>query len=422
MKKSQNRINPRFNAFKIAFIYFVISIAWIIASDQILVMTTANSQLFTTLAIFKGSFFVILTAILIYLLVYRNLVSIKRSEKDLKESERKFREIFNKANDMISVNVMNEDGIPGKFLEVNEVVSKRLGYTNEELLSMTPTDLVSPEKSDLIQVNAEKLFKKGQNTFEIVLVTKDGKEIPVEVNNHFIDYNGKRVSLAVSRDITDRKKSEEQLKASLGEKIVLLREIHHRVNNNLQIISSLFNLQSNYVDENSKVILMASQSRVKSMAMIHEKLYQSPDLTRINMKDYIESFVSGLFSLYMAETTAIHLQTDLEDIEMGIDTAIPVGLIINELVTNSLKHAFPAGNEGGIIEISFRKEGELLTLKIADNGIGLPERRKIETKKSLGLQLVSNLVNQLDGTMMVSGENGTEVKLQFEELKYKKRL
>ena len=422
MKKSQNRINPRFNAFKIAFIYFVISIAWIIASDQILVMTTANSQLFTTLAIFKGSFFVILTAILIYLLVYRHLVSIPRSEKDLKESERKFREIFNKANDMISVNVMNEDGIPGKFLEVNEVVSKRLGYTNEELLSMTPTDLVSPEKSDLIQVNAEKLFKKGQNTFEIVLVTKDGKEIPVEVNNHFIDYNGKRVSLAVSRDITDRKKSEEQLKSSLEEKIVLLREIHHRVNNNLQIISSLFNLQSNYVDENSKDILMASQSRVKSMAMIHEKLYQSPDLTRINMKDYIESFVSGLFSLYMVETTAIHLQTDLEDIEMGIDTAIPVGLIINELVTNSLKHAFPAGNEGGIIEISFRKEGELLTLKIADNGIGLPERRKIETKKSLGLQLVSNLVNQLDGTMMVSGENGTEVKLQFEELKYKKRL
>ncbi len=422
MKKSQNRINPRFNAFKIALIYFVISIAWIIASDQILVMTTANSQLFTTLAIFKGSFFVILTAILIYLLVYRNLVSIKRSEKDLKESERKFREIFNKANDMISVNVMNEDGIPGKFLEVNEVVSKRLGYTNEELLSMTPSDLVSPEKSDLIQVNAEKLFKKGQNTFEIVLVTKDGKEIPVEVNNHFIDYNGKRVSLAVSRDITDRKKSEEQLKSSLEEKIVLLREIHHRVNNNLQIISSLFNLQSNYVDENSKDILVASQSRVKSMAMIHEKLYQSPDLTRINMKDYIESFVSGLFSLYMVETTAIHLQTDLEDIEMGIDTAIPVGLIINELVTNSLKHAFPAGNEGGIIEISFRKEGELLTLKIADNGIGLPERRKIETKKSLGLQLVSNLVNQLDGTMMVSGENGTQVKVQFEELIYKKRL
>ena len=422
MKKSQNRINPRFNAFKIALIYFVISIAWIIASDQILIMTTASSQLYTTLAMFKGSFFVILTAILIYFLVYRNLVSIKRSETDLKESERKFREIFNKANDMISVNVMYDGGIPGKFLEVNEVVSKRLGYTKEELLNMTPSDLVSPEKSNLIQVNAEKLFKQGHNTFEIVLVTKEGKEIPVEINNHFIDYNGKRVSLAVSRDITDRKKAEEQLKSSLEEKIVLLREIHHRVNNNLQIISSLFNLQSNYVDENSKDILVASQSRVKSMAMIHEKLYQSSDLTRINMKDYIKSFVSGLFSLYAVNTGVIRLQIGVDDIEMGIDSAIPLGLIINELVTNSLKHAFPDGNEGGIIEISLRKEGELLTLKIADNGIGLPETGKIETKKSLGLQLVSNLVNQLDGTMMVSGENGTEVKVLFEELKYKQRM
>jgi PAS domain S-box len=422
MKKSQNRINPRLNAFKIALIYFVISIAWIIASDQILIMTTANSQLYTTLAMFKGSFFVILTAILIYFLVYRNLVSIKRSETDLKESERKFREIFNKANDMISVNVMYDDGIPGKFLEVNDVVSKRLGYTKEELLSMTPSDLVFPEKSNLIRLNAEKLFEKGHNTFEIVLATKEGKEIPVEINNHFIDYNGKRVSLAVSRDITDRKKAEEQLKSSLEEKIVLLREIHHRVNNNLQIISSLFNLQSNYVDENSKDILVASQSRVKSMAMIHEKLYQSPDLTRINMKDYIESFVSGLFSLYAVNTGVIELQIGVDDIEMGIDSAIPLGLIINELVTNSLKHAFPDGNEAGIIEISLRKEGELLTLKIADNGIGLPVTGKIENKKSLGLQLVSNLVNQLDGTMMVSGKNGTEIKVLFEELKYKKRL
>lgn len=422
MKKSQNRINPRFNAFKIALIYFVISIAWIIASDQILLMTTVNSQLYTALGMFKGSFFVILTAILIYLLVYRNLLSIKRSEEYLKASERKFREIFNKANDMISVNVMNEDGIPGKFLEVNEVISKRLGYTNQELLNMTPSDLVSPEKSNLIQLNAEKLFKKGQNTFEIVLVTKDGKEIPVEVNNHFIDYNGKRVSLAVSRDITDRKKAEEQLKSSLEEKIVLLREIHHRVNNNLQIISSLFNLQSNYVDENSKDILVVSQSRVKSMAMIHEKLYQSPDMASINMKDYIKSFVSGLFSLYMMKTGVIDLIMDVDDIKMGIDTAIPLGLIINELVTNSFKHAFPDEKEGGWIKISLTKDDDLFALNIADNGVGLPETKKSENKKSLGLQLVSNLVNQLDGTLMINGEDGTEVKVLFEELKYKKRL
>jgi len=422
MKKSQNRIKPRYNAFKIALIYFVISIVWIVASDQILIMTTANSQLFTTIAMFKGSFFVILTAILIYFLVYRNLVSIKRSEEDLKASEKKFREIFNKANDMISVNIMNDDGCPGKFLEVNEVASKRLGYTKEELLNMSPFGIISQDKTREIRENAEKLLKKGHNTFEIVNITKDGKEIPAEVNNHIIDYDGRKVNLAVSRDITDRKKSEEQLKSSLEEKIVLLREIHHRVNNNLQIISSLFNLQSEYVDEKSKDILVVSQSRIKAMAMIHEKLYQSPDLTRINMKDYIESFVSGLFSLYVVETGIIDLLMDADDIKMGIDTAIPLGLIINELVTNSLKHAFPEEKKGGWIKISLKKDDDLFTLKIADNGVGITETNKKENKKSLGLQLVSSLVNQLDGTMMISGEDGTEVKVLFKELKYKKRL
>ena len=422
MKKSQNQINPRFNAFKIALIYFLVSIVWIVASDQLLAMTVANSQLFTTLAMFKGSLFVIITAILIYFLVYRNLLSIKHSEKELKESEKKFREIFNKANDMISVNVMKENGLLGKFLEVNEVASKRLGYEKEELLNMSPSDIVSNDRIHEIPENAAILLEKGHNTYEIMHVTKDGKEIQVEVNSHLINYDGKGVCLAVSRDITDRKKVEEKLKSSLEEKDVLLREIHHRVNNNLQIISSLFNLQSNYVNEGSKDILLVSQSRVKSMAMIHEKLYQSPDLTHINIKDYIESFVSNLFYLYKVKKGVIEPQITVDNIEMGIDTAIPLGLIINELVNNSLKHAFPEGKEGGKIQISLKKEDELFTLKIVDNGVGMPEKEKIENTKSLGLQLVSNLVNQLDGTMKISGTDGTEVKVLFEELKYKQRI
>jgi len=422
MKKSQNQIKPRFNAFRISLIYFIVSIIWIVASDQILVMTIANNQLFTTIAIFKGSLFVIGTSILIYFLVYRNLVSIKRSEEDLTESEKKFREIFNKANDMISVNRVDADGFPGNFLEINEVASKRLGYEKEELLNMSPSDIVSHDRMHEIPENAAKLLEKGHNTYEIVQVAKDGKEIQVEVNSHLIDYEGKEVCLAVSRDITDRKKAEEKLKSSLEEKNVLLREIHHRVNNNLQIITSLFNLQSNYVDESSKDILMVSQSRVKSMAMIHEKLYQSPDMTHINIKDYIESFVSDLFYLYDVKKGTIEPQITVDNIKMGIDTAIPLGLIINELVTNSLKHAFPEGKEGAWIQINLKKEGDLFTLKIDDNGVGIPEVRKIESTKSLGLQLVSNLVNQLDGTMMINRKDGTEVKVLFEELKYKQRM
>jgi PAS domain S-box-containing protein len=254
MQKSHKLINPSFSALKIALIYFVISIIWIIASDQLLSLTAGNLQLFTTLAMFKGSLFVVVTAVLIYFLVYRNLVSIKRSGEDLTKSEKKFREIFNKANDMISVNTMAAGGIPGRFLEVNEVMSTKLGFSKEELLNMSPTDIISsnikiPENTGAI------LLEKGHSTYEVMVVTKNGREIPVEVKSHIINYEGQDVSLSVSRDITDRKRAEDKLKSSLEEKTILLREVHHRVNNSLQIISSLFNLQSRYVDENSRDVL-----------------------------------------------------------------------------------------------------------------------------------------------------------------------
>jgi len=245
--------------------------------------------------------------------------------------------------------------------------------------------------------------------------------MPVEVKSHSINYEGQDISLSVTRDVTDRKRAEDMLKSSLEEKTLLLREIHHRVNNNLQIISSLFNLQSQYVDEDSKGVLLASQSRVKSMAMIYEKLYQSPDLTHLNIKSYVESFVSNLFFLYGVETGTIQTQIEVSDIEMGIDTAIPLGLIINELVTNSLKYAFPEGAKEKKLKISLTKNGELFKLEIADNGVGILES-ELENPKTLGLQLVKNLVNQLNGTMNINVDNGTMVEVLFEELKYKKRI
>jgi len=421
MQKSHKPINPGYSALKIALIYFVISIIWIIASDQLLSLTVGNHQLFTTLAMFKGSLFVVVTAVLIYFLVYRNLVSIKSSGEDLTKSEKKFREIFNKANDMISVNTMAAGGIPGKFLEVNEVMSTKLGFSKEELLNMSPTDIISsnikiPENTGAI------LLEKGHSTYEVVVITRDGREIPVEVKSHIINYEGQDVSLSVSRDITDRKRAEDKLKSSLEEKTILLREVHHRVNNSLQIISSLFNLQSSYVDENYRDVLLVSQSRVKSMAMIYEKLYQSPDLTHINIKDYVESFVSNLFSLYGVETGIIQTQIKVSDIEMGMDTAIPLGLIINELVTNSLKHAFPDGIKGKKIQITLNKNNELFKLKVADNGVGIPETEMKKTPETLGLQLVKSLVNQLNGTMTITIKEGTMVEMLFKEVKYKERL
>jgi PAS domain S-box-containing protein len=419
MQKFPEQINPSFSAFKIALIYFIISVLWIVASDQLLNFTVINRQLFITLAIFKGSLFVVFSAVLIYFLVFRNLVSIKRSGEELIKSENKFREIFNKANDMISMNAIVGSKI-GRFLEVNDAMSQKLGYSKEELQNMTPVDVISPDIK-IPENIGETLRKKGYTTHDLVLVTKDGRDMPVEVKSHSINYEGQDISLSVTRDVTDRKRAEDMLKSSLEEKTLLLREIHHRVNNNLQIISSLFNLQSQYVDEDSKGVLLASQSRVKSMAMIYEKLYQSPDLTHLNIKSYVESFVSNLFFLYGVETGTIQTQIEVSDIEMGIDTAIPLGLIINELVTNSLKYAFPEGAKEKKLKISLTKNGELFKLEIADNGVGILES-ELENPKTLGLQLVKNLVNQLNGTMNINVDNGTMVEVLFEELKYKKRI
>lgn len=217
------------------------------------------------------------------------------------------------------------------------------------------------------------------------------------------------------------KKADKEIKQSLHDKKVLLREIHHRVKNNMQIISSLLNLQLNYVkDEKAVNVLKESQGRIKSMAMVHEKLYQSPSLTKIDLKDYVESLVSNIFFTYGTSTNHIISEVDVENIEIGIDTAIPCGLIINELVTNSVKHAFPENN--GKVKVKITSHHDDIQLVISDDGIGLPENLDYEKTESLGLKLVKSLVDQIDGHMTLVTNAGTTIKINFQEIKYKKRI
>jgi Signal transduction histidine kinase len=227
---------------------------------------------------------------------------------------------------------------------------------------------------------------------------------------------------AFIRDITDKKKAEKALKESLEEKEVLLREIHHRVKNNMQIVSSLLNLQKKYVEEEETVnILIESQNRIKTMAMIHEKLYQSPNLTSINFKEYTEKLVKDLFYSYGNKIGVIKTSFHMEDVKIGLDTAIPCGLIMNELVTNSLKYAFP-DDRTGTITIEFQSEGNYFVLKVSDDGVGVPSDIKLENRDTLGFQLVTSLVKQLDGTVQLDGVNGTSFTIKFKELQYNDRM
>lgn len=224
------------------------------------------------------------------------------------------------------------------------------------------------------------------------------------------------------------KRTEDRLKASLREKEVLLKEIHHRVKNNMQIIYSLLSLQSRRIkDKNVLKMLQESQNRVRSMALLHEKLYQSKDLASIEFGDYIRKLVFGLFHSYAVSSDSIILKINAENIFLDINTAIPCGLIINELVSNSLKHAFPEGkawNEKGYtkgqiyIKLTSHKKNKF-TLIIRDNGVGFPEDLDFRNTETLGLQLANTLVEQLEGSIKLLRKDGTSFKIEFTSVKRK---
>jgi PAS domain S-box-containing protein len=249
---------------------------------------------------------------------------------------------------------------------------------------------------------------------EVTLGDGDEQRIYDVRSSPLTDWRGRSVSwVVVLRDITERVEAERQVAASLKEKEVLLQEIHHRVKNNLQIISSLLNLQAQQL-ENQQILeaFRDSQNRIRSMALIHEQLYGSHDLAGIDFGAYIQDLLTFLFRSYQADSRQIRLDVETDKVSLAIDQAVPCGLIVNELVSNALKHAFPDGRQGGIRVVLGADEG-LLALAVSDDGIGLPEGFDHRTSTSLGLQLVNSLVSQLDGEIMLEPGQGTGFKVTF---------
>ncbi len=232
-------------------------------------------------------------------------------------------------------------------------------------------------------------------------------------------------NIQLKKEIKERKKMEEQIKESLGEKEVLLKEIHHRVKNNLQTIVSLLNLQSGYIkDKQALEVLKNSQERVRAMALIHEKLYESRDLSQIDFREYMHSLVTHLFDSYSLMPDQVQLEMQIETVALDIETAIPLGLLINELVSNSLKHAFPGSRKGELRVNLGESEDEEYdhTLIIEDNGIGFPDDLDFRHSNSLGMMLVSTLVKRLKGVIDMERKDGTRCTIKFKKLKYKKRI
>lgn len=312
----------------------------------------------------------------------------------------------------------------GKIIYWNDSAESVYGYCEEEMLGKNIKILYSDfDLEESVPLNIQSIMELGEYIGEWDGKRKDGSKVSVDLRETVLYGTKNEVIgiIGVSKDITQRKKAELKIKESLEEKEVLLREIHHRVKNNLQIISSLLNLQTQYVEgEESINVLKESQNRVKTMAIVHEKLYQSSNLKDINFKEYIEDLISVLFYSYGIESEDIKTEIYLEDLKIGIDTAIPCGLIINELVTNSLKYAFP--DKKGILKIELIPISNYIKLVVADNGIGLPPNIDLENTNTLGLKMVNSLVYQLEGTLELNKTNGTEFIIKFKEVKYENRI
>jgi PAS domain S-box-containing protein len=357
--------------------------------------------------------------------IARDITERKRVEEKLQESEEKYRNIVETANEGIFI-------IDSKTIVTyaNKKMTDMLGYTLEEVIGREIWDFISEESKGIVKLNRERKLQGVNESYELKLIRKGGSSLWVLVSTKsFFDINGRFIgSVNMLTDITKRKEIEEAL---ANVEIARKREIHHRIKNNLQVISSLLDLQAekfnNREDIKDLEVLEAfreSQDRVKSIALIHKELYKGGGCDTLNFSSYIEELAENLFQTYKLGNTDLNLNMELEEnIFFDMDIAVPLGMIVNELISNSLKHAFPGRNKG-TIQIKLLKEenagnkpsndkeeptwkGTKYTLIVSDDGVGISEKIDLKNSDTLGLLLVGALVDQLDGTIELKRDNGT---------------
>ncbi len=336
-----------------------------------------------------------------------------RTQADLRESEEKFRSIFQAVPDPVFI-VRAEDGA---FLEVNEAFLLISLFPRAGIEGHTLSDprlwCDLPARDRFISL----LRERGEIIdFEAVLCKGDGDRVVVLLSARPLLVGGIPCHLGVARDITSRKRMEQRLRDSLQEKNVLLKEIHHRVKSNLQIISGLLAIQSHYVqDPAMQAIYRESQNRLTTMALIHEKLYETDDLGRVEFAGYLRRLTEQVGLSHGAARRGIALTVEAEEVSLSVDTALPCGLILNELLTNALRHGFPEGR-GGVVRVTFsRRGGRSYMLRVFDDGVGFPPGFDLLKSQRLGLRLVTVLAEGLGASWEIGNHQGTTFTLAFDE-------
>jgi PAS domain S-box-containing protein len=338
----------------------------------------------------------------------------------LKESELKYRSLFESL-----IDVSYQIDLEGKITIISPSVEQMLGYKADELIGRPIIDFYltpSLRGAFLAQLHQDGFVRN----FQMPMIRKDGSIVTISTNARFIsDSAGRHLGIeGVTRDITALKKAEEELKASLAEKETLLTELYHRTNNNMQLISSFLQLHASSIDdENADILVAGVGSRINAMSLVYEKLSRSKNLSRISAREYIADLFPLIERYSGSPPKKVAVELDIEEVALLIDTAIPLGLVINEIATNAFKHAFPADRKG-IIRVAFAREGpDSIRLAVSDDGVGFPPAFDPYTTASFGIQTTINLVRmQMHGEIDIVSSGGVSYGIIFKDKLYVERI